>query len=119
MSDTPTQVEGGWDDRWDDDPDAEHDFSDAPTRENTSTTATQVQHEDIRTLRERAKAFDEARAAMPALQRENALLRSGIDLESPLGKFFVESYGGDLTDVEGLRAKAAELGVPFKGQTPP
>ena len=51
---------------------------------------------------------------MPALQLENALLRSGIDLEHPLGKYFVESYKGDQTDVEGLRAKAAELGVPFR-----
>ena len=46
------------------------------------------------------------------------MLRSGVDLESPLGKFFVETYTGDPGDIEGLKAKAAELGVPIQGQVP-
>ena len=110
MSDTPTQVEGGWDDRWGDDPEAEEDYSDTPTLESTTT---QVQGEDIRTLRDRAKRFDEAQASIAALGRENALLRSGIDLESPLGQLFVKSYDGEWT-AEALKAESARYGVPQK-----
>ena len=128
MSETATPADQ-WSDgtpRWDD-TEAAQDDAPAPEsevdREQEPDESTEVEHEpgesDIRVLRERAKTFDEAQAAMPALQRENALLRSGIDLESPLGKYFVESYKGDQTDVEGLRAKAAELGIPFKGQPAP
>ena len=55
---------------------------------------------------------------MAQLQRENAMLKTGVDLESPLGKFFVETYTGDPGDIEGLKAKAAELGIPVEGQVP-
>lgn len=69
---------------------------------------------NIRILREKAKAHDEALSALTAAQRENAMLRSGIDLESPLGEFFVQSYKGDPADVEALKAEAQRIGVPFK-----
>lgn len=86
-----------------------------------SDTATQVDdgqeagndNPNIKLLREKAAKADEATAALAASQRENAMLRSGIDLDSPLGEFFVKSYDGDPTDVEALKAKATELGVPF------
>lgn len=69
-------------------------------------------------LREKAGKADEATAALAQLARENAMLKSGINLETPLGQFFVESYTGDPSDVEGLKAKAAELGVPIEGEAP-
>ena len=89
----------------------------------TSTQADQGQEASgenphIQHLREKAGRADEAQAALAQLARENAMLQSGIDLESPLGKFFVDSYNGDPSDVEALKAKASELGVPIKGQAP-
>lgn len=90
MSDTSTQVDG--------DPEAGN------------------ENGNIKLLREKAARADEATAALAASQREIAMLRSGVDLESPLGQFFVESYQGDPSDVDALKAKATELGVPFKGQ---
>jgi hypothetical protein len=68
---------------------------------------------NVRHLREKAERADEATAALAAAKRENGVLKAGINLESPLGKFFVESYNGDPADVEGLKAKAAELGIPL------
>lgn len=70
---------------------------------------------NLKLLREKAKRADESESALAAARRENAMLRSGIDLESPLGEFFVKSYDGDPTDIDALKAKATELGVPFKG----
>jgi hypothetical protein len=72
---------------------------------------------DIRTLRERARRYDEAQAALPALKRENALMRSGVDLESPLGQLFVKGYDGELT-AEAIRAEAERYGIPHGGQKP-
>lgn len=86
----------------------------------TATPAESDQHDqtgedrNIALLREKAKRFDENEAALAASKRENAMLRSGIDLESPLGEFFVKSYDGDPADADALKAKATELGVPFK-----
>jgi len=68
---------------------------------------------EIRILRERAKSFDRAHAALEAAQRENATLRSGLDLESPIGQLFVKSYDGEWT-AEALKAEAARYGVPQK-----
>lgn len=103
-----------WDARWDDDPDAEADFSDTQTRE-TAVAATQG--EDIKLLRERAKQFDQAQAALPALQRENAWLKSGLDLESPVGQLFVKGYSGEFT-ADAIKAEAAKYGVPQKYRVP-
>jgi hypothetical protein len=71
---------------------------------------------NLNRLREKAAMADEATAALEAAQRENASLRSGIDLESPLGEFFLNSYRGDPSDVEGLKVEASRLGIPFVGQ---
>lgn len=68
---------------------------------------------NLRLLREKAGKADEATAALAAAQRENAMLRSGIDLEDPLGKYFVETYPGDPTDLVTLKAEAEKLNVPF------
>lgn len=80
---------------------------------------TEVPNEDpnLKLLREKAKRTDESESALAAARRENAMLRSGIDLESPLGEFFVKSYDGDPTDIDTLKAKATELGVPFTNAT--
>ena len=70
---------------------------------------------NLRQLREKAKRADEAEAALAAAQRENAMLKSGVDLDTPQGDFFTRSYQGDLDDIEALKAEAQRLGVPFRG----
>ena len=72
---------------------------------------------EIKQLRENARRADEATDLALQLRRENAILRSGIDLESAWGEYFVSNYSGDPTDIESLKAEAQRLGVPFKGQT--
>ena len=69
----------------------------------------------IKLLREKAAGADEATSAVAAAQRENTMLRSGIDLESPLGELFARSFDGDPTDVDALKAEAAKYGVPLRG----
>lgn len=69
---------------------------------------------NLKLLREKAKTADEATEALAKAQREIAVLKSPIDAESPLGKFFFESYKGDLTDADAVLAAANEIGVPMK-----
>lgn len=71
---------------------------------------------NIRQLREKAKAADEALAALAQAKRENAILRSGIDVDSKLGQMFLKAYDGDLDDIETLKTAAKEIGVPFRGE---
>lgn len=71
---------------------------------------------NIRQLREKAKKVDEAEAALASAQREIALLRSGIDVEHPVGKLFVKAYDG-AADPEAIKAAAQEYGVPIRGET--
>ena len=70
----------------------------------------------LRELAKRGEAADAAEARASAAERRIAILESGIDTTTPLGKFFTESFQGDLTDVEAVKTAATELGVPFVGQ---
>lgn len=90
-------------------------MSDTATQNDSGEQSTENENPNIKLLREKANKADEAEAALAASRRENAMLRSGIDLESPLGDFFVKSYTGDPADVDALKAEATRLGVPFKG----
>lgn len=94
------------------------------TQPDPSDQENQEQDPNLRLLREKAKRADDLDATNKSLARELAMVRSGIDVDHPLGDFFVKSYDGDPADIETLKAKAAELGVPFKGspvieETPP
>lgn len=73
---------------------------------------------NIKLLREKANKVDESTRALADAQREIAVLKSGIDAESPIGKMFLKAYDGDLADSEALIAAAKEIGVPMKGETP-
>lgn len=65
--------------------------------------------ENLRKLREKAEAGD-------AAMRENAMLKAGINTDSPLGKFFSDSYKGELTK-EAVTAAATEIGL-LEKETP-
>jgi len=70
----------------------------------------------LRALAKKGENADlEAKEAdVAALRQEVAIARSGIDADSPLGRIFLRGYDGDLTDVEGVKAAAAELGIPLR-----
>lgn len=58
-------------------------------------------------LAELRAAADRGRKA----ERENAFLRAGVDLESPVGKMFAKGFDGDIADIDGLKASAKEVGA--------
>lgn len=64
----------------------------------------------VRELEKRAKGAEQAKAEAEAAKRELALLKAGINLDSPQGKLFVKAYDGDPT-VEAIQAAAREYGV--------
>jgi hypothetical protein len=61
-------------------------------------------------LEAEARAGREALARAETAERELAIRRAGIDLDSPTGKMFVDAYKG-AADVEAVKAKAAEYGL--------
>ena len=78
----------------------------------------------VRKLEQRAKdgdkakrEADEARADAQNAKRELALMKAGIDLDSPQGKLFAKAYDGEIS-VDAVRASAAEYGLIATSQTP-
>jgi hypothetical protein len=56
-----------------------------------------AENHDLRRLREKARATDEAKAEADALRRELAFSKAGIDPDDPKQGYFVRGYQGDLT----------------------
>ena len=78
----------------------------------------------VRKLEQRAKdgdrakrEADEAKAEALNAKRELALMKAGIDLDSPQGKLFAKAYDGEIS-VEAVKASAAEYGLIATSQTP-
>jgi len=72
---------------------------------------------NLRQLREKAKAGEQALAKLAEFERKDAIRESGIDTNTPLGKLFLKSYDGELT-ADALKEAAGEYGVPIVGQAP-
>ena len=68
----------------------------------------------MRELAEKGQRAEELEAQMAATTKENAFLRSGIDIDTPLGAMFFKAFDGDATDVEALKAQAVEMNIPFR-----
>lgn len=64
----------------------------------------------IRQMRERIKQLEKESKDSSTLRKENALLKAGIDTNTPVGKMFAKAYDGEL-DVEAIKAAAAEVGL--------
>ena len=62
------------------------------------------------------KEADEAKLEAQNAKRELALMKAGIDLDSPTGKLFVKAYDGEIT-VEAIKAAAGEYGLIATSQT--
>lgn len=78
------------------------DSSKEPTEDKTVA----VKVEELRALKEAAKAAEDAKAAM----RENAMLKAGIDIDSPVGKMFFKTYEGELSK-DAIKQAAVEVGL--------
>lgn len=61
-------------------------------------------------LERKAKEADAAKAEAHAAKRELALLKAGIDLESPTGKLFAKAYDGEAS-VDAIKSAATEYGL--------
>ena len=64
----------------------------------------------VRDLEKRAKGADSAKAEAEAARRELAMLKAGIDLDTPQGKLFSKAYDGEPT-LDAVKAAAEEYGV--------
>lgn len=71
-----------------------------------------------RAQQEREEQMRQQTEANTSLQRENAMLRAGIDLDSPLGAMFARAYEGELTK-EAIVAAATEVGAIGQAAPPP
>lgn len=65
---------------------------------------------DVDELREAAKGGSQAKADLAATQRELALVKAGIDTDSPVGKMFAKAYDGEL-NTDAIKAAALEVGA--------
>ena len=59
---------------------------------------------------------EDARNEADAAKRELALIKSGVDVESPTGKLFAKAYDGEIS-VEAIKAAATEYGLIATSQT--
>ena len=73
--------------------------------------------EDARLGNEAITAKAEADARAEAAERKAALIEAGIDLKTPLGKYFAENYKGEATE-EAVRNAAGVIGLIPASQTP-
>ena len=64
----------------------------------------------VRDLEKRAKGAESAKAEAEAARRELAMLKAGIDLDTPQGKLFAKAYDGEAS-LEAVKAAAEEYGV--------
>ena len=72
----------------------------------------------MRELEAEVKAAREQLAAAQAAQRELAFVKAGVDLTTPVAKYFVKGYEGEL-DPEKIRAAAEEANLISKKQEAP
>jgi hypothetical protein len=79
--------------------------------------ADEDQQNDLTQLREAADEGRRARAEADRLNRENAMLRAGVDLDSKAGQYFVKGYEGELTR-EAILAEAEAMQGVIRGATP-
>lgn len=64
--------------------------------------------DNLKDLRRVAKESSKNKREAEAARRELALLKAGVDTDSPVGKLFAKSYDGELT-VDAVKASWAEL----------
>ena len=73
--------------------------------------------EDAEKGKQAIKDAEAAQARAEAAERKAAILEAGVDLTTPLGKYFAENYKGDAT-AEAVKDAAGVIGVIPISQTP-
>ena len=73
--------------------------------------------EDAEKGKQAVKDAEAAQARAEAAERKAAILEAGVDLTTPLGKYFAENYKGDAT-AEAVKDAAGVIGVIPISQTP-
>jgi len=82
--------------------------------DNDDVDADQAGQETPKKLRRAAKEGTKAKAEAAALKRELAMVKAGVDTESPIGKLFARAYDGDVTP-EAVKAEWAKInGAPVE-----
>lgn len=75
--------------------------------------------DQFRAAHERAQARQaEIQAQLNAVTRENAARAAGIDISSPVGTLWINSYDGELTP-EAMKTNFDALGIAPPAETPP
>lgn len=69
-----------------------------------------VKRGDIRTMEQRLKDARDTQSRAANLERENAMLKAGVDLNDPKGTLFSKGYDGDLTP-DKIREAAVSFGI--------
>lgn len=64
--------------------------------------------ETPKALRRAAEEGKKAKAEAASLKRELAMLKAGVDIDSPIGKMFAKAYDGDATP-EAIKAEWASI----------
>jgi len=75
------------------------------------------QREHIERLEAEIAQAKERADVAAVLERENVMLRAGVDVESALGQMFTRAYEGELT-VDAVRQQASEIGALASSSAP-
>lgn len=75
-----------------------------------------LSRDDLRALREKARAADEAQSRLAELERKVLFSEAGIDLSSKSAQYFAKGYEGEMS-VDAIKAEAQEVGLFRKEQT--
>lgn len=78
---------------------------------------TSISVKDLRALRNRAKEADKLEPQLAALTKEATFKEAGVDLASPVGKLFFDTFSGEL-NADAIRVQAEALGA-VKATEPP
>ena len=69
-----------------------------------------LSRDDLRALREKARAADDAQAKLAELERKVMFSEAGIDLSTKNAQYFTKGYEGEMT-VDAIKAEAEEMGL--------
>ena len=78
--------------------------------DNQDPEGTSLSREDLRQLREKARAADEATTKLAELERKVLFNEAGIDMTSKAAQYFTKGYEGDMT-LEAIKAEAEDAGL--------
>jgi len=73
--------------------------------------------QDVAWLRRMSDRHDAAQRELIVRERQGAMLKAGLDLESGPGRYFERTYSGSY-DVDTIKQTASEAGVPLKYAKP-